>query len=185
MDEAFLERITTAEVGAWLLALASATTLAGLLLGSIAGLRRRQVVRWSILGVVAGAAGFLLIAGWHLVVARTSFSERRYAPEGGPRPALWRAFPPARYYEGREAARSSPTDPMFRDENPLARRHARVGKWWWLVPADRLDSVPNLALLAVVFAAGGVGVGLAWGWLFRRLGSAPAAAEAAEPEAQR
>ena len=168
MDESLFQRIRVHDVATWLAVVAVAAPLLGLAGGLALGARRRCAVRGGIIGLVGGLGGVLLLLGWHVVAARTSFHDRLYAREGGRGPGLWSLFPPASYHEGRDAARYDPRDPMYRGE-PHARRHsARVRKWWGLVPADRLDSAGNLVLLAVAFALGGLGVGLAWGWVLWR-----------------
>jgi len=169
MDQSFLQHTTVAAVTSWLTALAVATPLIGLLAGAAVGLRRRALARWCLVGLLGGASGPLLLGGWQLVVGRTTFHDRRYARDGQTRHPLWALHPPARYYESRDAARSGPTDPLLRDQSPLPRTLSTHRPRWGLVPADRLDSVANLAVLAVAFAAGGLGLGLAWAWALRRL----------------
>jgi len=103
--------------------------------------------------------------GWELVVARTTFHDRLYDIRMRRR-VVDGLFPPPERYEARERARYSPTDGMLREGVPAASPQAATGPVW--LPPDRLDSVGNLALLAGLFAVGGLGVGLVWGWAMKR-----------------
>ncbi|MBL7223665.1 MAG: hypothetical protein ISS72_07420 [Candidatus Brocadiae bacterium] len=134
--------------------------------------------RWAVMGLLGGIASALLLLGIYFVAARTSLNDRLHGHSPSWRPA---GFPPAEQYAAAERRRYSPTDPMFREAGSGERPAVAASRGWWgLVPADRLDSLPNVALLAAVFAVGGLLFGVAWGRLVRR----PIGATVAEPASE-
>lgn len=163
MDESLFQRIPNGDVSAALLILAVGAAAVGLAIGVVQGLRRRQPLRWGLLGALAGATGLAILGGWHLVVARTCFHDRLY-PGSGP---LHVPSPPAQDDEARQRASYSPDDPLFRAGGPGSAPDGPGGRLW--LPAGRLDSVGNLVLLGVLFALGGLVTGVVWGRVLRGL----------------
>jgi len=189
MDESLFERIACADVTLWLTLLASALLCAGGALCLVAGVWRRRLDRWVALGLMGAAAAALMVFGWAVVVARTGFHERLYGTaRSGSGPWLWPLYPPAEHYDATERTRHKPTDPLFRSDTKAGPQGAPPARGWGaVVPADRLDSVGNLALLGGVFAAGGLAFGLACGLAWRRVasrGPADDAADGREPAAE-
>ena len=169
MDESLFQHIGSHCIAAWLRILALAAPAAGLLLGAGLGARRKRLARGAVIGLLCGAVAPMLLCAWHLVEARTSFHRRLYSPAPDHGPVLWRLFPPPEHYAACERARYGPHDPVLRQALPPSDPpDAESRPWWRLVPPDRLDSVANVVLLAVVFALAGLAAGLLGARLLRR-----------------
>jgi len=164
MNDSLFQQVTSdgvSQVLAWLALLGCGVSVACLVALAVA---RRRSWRWAGVAALPAALTFGLALGWELVVSRTTFHRRLYG-NVKERQMLDGVSPPAGRYEARELSRYSPTDGMLREGLPAETHEAPTAVW---LPPDRLDSVSNLALLGVVFALGGLAVGLLAGWVVRR-----------------
>jgi len=165
MNDSLFQQVTSdgvSQVLAWLALLGCGVSVACLVALAVA---RRRSWRWAGAAALPAVLTFGLALGWEFVVSRTTFHRRLYG-NVKERQMLDGVSPPAGRYEARELARYSPTDGMLREGLAAETHEAPTGSVW--LPPDRLDSVSNLALLGVVFALGGLAVGLLAGWVVRR-----------------
>ena len=167
MDDSFFERISSHDVSRALGILVYALAAFGSGVAVFACYKRwRHLWPWGVLAFLPAAAALLLWVGWGLVLARTSFHDRLYQ-RPGERHDLDGLAPPAERYEARERARYSPTDDILREGLPADTADTPSGPVW--LPADRLDSLGNLALLGAVFAVGGLVAGMLGGLVIRHV----------------
>ena len=172
MNESLFQQATAngvSQVLAWLALLGCGVSVACLIALAVA---RRRSWKWAGAAALPAALSLVLALGWEFVVSRTTFHRRLYG-NAAERQMLDGVSPPAERYEAREQSRYSPSDGMLREGLPAETHEAPTGPLW--LPPDRLDSVSNLALLGVVFALGGLALGLLAGWVLRR--TRPAAAD--------